>query len=102
MSPLKLVVVKTRRGVVLAALVAAVALPAATYVAGARVSDNCESINRVVDAGSKILDPEVQLGYARTHGLVSRREYGFQLERARRLRPLTQHYLAVWRSGACK
>lgn len=102
MSPFRPVVVKTRRGVLLAAVVAAFAFPGAAYLAGSRVNDNCESINRVVDAGSKILDPEVQLGYARERGLVSPREYQVQLERARRLRPLTQHYLAVWRSGACK
>lgn len=102
MSPFKQVEIQTRRWLVVAAVIALFALPAAAFVAGRRVNDQCESINRVVNAGAKILDPEVQLRYAREHGLLSEAEYQAQLARSRKLRPLTQHYLAVWRSGECR
>ena len=102
MSPTRRVEIQTRRGLVVAAVVAFFAFPAAAYIAGQRVSDQCDSINRVVDAGAAILNPETQLEYARDHRLISPAEYDAQLARTRKLRPLTQHYLTVWRASRCQ
>jgi hypothetical protein len=94
---------------VIASTVIAVAAVIGVFVVGGlaqrqwseATDSQCRAIHRIVVAGEQILDGEAQLRYAREKGLISRAEYREQVERLRRLRPLTERQLRLWRSADC-
>lgn len=72
MSPLKPIVITTCRGVLAVALVAALALPAAAWIAGARVDENCRSVHTLYVALDRImLDNDARIDRAVREGILT-------------------------------
>jgi hypothetical protein len=102
MSPLKPVVVKTRRITIILVAAAALALPFGAYLLGHRVTNNCESVNRIVDAGVKILDSPANMKRAYEAGRLSEADYMTGLAQIKRFDPLRQQNIKDWRKARCK
>jgi hypothetical protein len=94
--------VQVRRWMIVVVLAAMFSMPAAAFVVGSQVNNNCKSVHKIVAAGSRILDAERSLKDARRLGLVTQRQYDEQLARIRAFRPYQKHNLAIWRSADCQ
>jgi hypothetical protein len=101
-SPLKPVVIQTRRGLVAVVMVACCALPFAGWVLGSRQNDQCKAIHRIVEAGVRILDSPRNLRIAYAQGKITRAQYTASLTQIHRFDPVREQNLRDWRSADCQ
>ena len=102
MSPRQIVTIRARRWLIGAVLVAMFAMPIAAYKVGTNVNDNCDSIHKLVTAGSNILDSPKNLKDAYEDRAITYEQYREALAQVHRFDPLRERNLRIWRSADCE